>query len=172
MKSEIIRYGAYTLMIYDHICAVFFPEKFYLRIPSAIVFPIFCWFCVVSLNNTRNVALYISGLVGLALISQYPVQYAMGKGNYNDIMWLALGTCIIWLAREYKSNILILIALIACVVTNLRAAFVAITIMAIVNAIYEYLPTLTRESWKYAKRINYIIYPLHLMIIGGMREIF
>jgi hypothetical protein len=171
MKSEIIRYSAYVLMIYDHICAIWFPEYLFLRFPSAIVFPIFCWFAVVAINNTKNIGHYLSGLILLALLSQYPFQFALGVGKYNDIIWLALGVGVMWFAREKKSNFIIILSLVACAVANLRGGFVAIAIMAMVNAGYNYLPELTRAKNKTLSIINYAIYPAHFLMLGALNQI-
>lgn len=63
---------ALVTMIIDHVGAVFFPEYLWFRIIGRLSFPIFCYLLVEGFFYTKNVILYMTRLLVMALISEVP----------------------------------------------------------------------------------------------------
>ena len=94
---------AMLCMTADHIGAVLFPGIPLLRWIGRLAMPVFCWGIGEGFRHTRSRRRYLGRLVGLALLSELPFDFAfyggICSGHQNVFFTLALGLLALWALR-------------------------------------------------------------------------
>jgi hypothetical protein len=101
---------AASLMVIDHIGAVFFPSFLALRVVGRLSMPLFLWLLVRGSERTRNMDAYIKRVAVLALVSQVPYLLLFGPGPFNI---LALFTGVLLCLRSGRWWSWLVLALVA-----------------------------------------------------------
>ena len=78
----------------------------YMRRFGRLAFPIYCFFIVEGYFRTRDVKKYALRLLGLALISEYPFDFALHHGQSlwekQNVYWtLLIGLLVIWAVNDW-----------------------------------------------------------------------
>lgn len=171
MNRDILKFIAYALMIFDHVVAVFYPESFYGRLPGRVVMPIFITLGVIGLQKSRNVTLYLSSLVILSVIAQYPYSLAIQKTSPNDMYFVSVALICVYLANEMKSIIPVVIGMICFYIMGFIGGALFVLVAHIANEFKGYLEFIKPGNLKINKYWVYSIYPLHLLVLGVLRSI-
>ena len=82
---ELLKWIAIITMTIDHIGAVLYPEFIVLRFIGRLSFPLFAYFLILGMENTRNIRYYFARLFIFALISQVPFFLAIDLGPFESL---------------------------------------------------------------------------------------
>jgi hypothetical protein len=163
----------YALMVIDHAAGIWSPGNLYVRVPGRLVFPAFCWLCVIALRKSRNVNGYLIGLGVLAVVSQLPFVLAVGFWGPNDIFALLSGCIGVLLLEGDNLRFLRWFAVIGifslCLFFGVKSIALGIFYCVLWDCFYEVLPSLSAGFGGVNKYVIYAIYPGHLLILGVFR---
>lgn len=164
-----LKWIMYALMIFDHACAIWMPEYWFLRIPAKVVYPYFIWQGVIAIRESSDLTKYFAGLAILAVISQFPFSLVFENIVFNDMFGILIGLLTIWMYRETESLLVVFAAFIGCFLGNIITGVSGIVLAFLINEVYSYLPRLKRQRLAFSKYWLYSIYPLHFLVLGGLR---
>lgn len=170
LKAKLIVFG---FMIFGHCIIVWFPENKILRFGDYWVYPAFCYFAAVGLNESKDMGKYLASMLILAIVSQYPYELAgvAKKGSLN-IMWhLAASVAVVWMSKEVKNELPIVLGVVGGLIGGYMNTALGIVIMFIVDKLYRYIPKMPVGELKISKYWLYSIYPGHLLALGVLRKI-
>lgn len=173
MTSVKVKLIVFAFMIFGHCIIIWWPENGLLRFGDYWVYPAFCYFSAVGLNESRDFGKYLSSMLLLAVISQYPYELAgvAKKGSLN-IMWhLSVALAVVWISKKIKSEVPIVLGLFGGLIGGYMSSVVGIVIIYIVDKLYKWIPRMRRGSLSINKYWLYSIYPGHLLILGGLKHI-
>jgi hypothetical protein len=171
LTAKLIVFG---FMIFGHIIIIWFPGNEILRFGDYWVYPAFAYFAGVGMIKTKDLGKYIGGLVVLALISQYPYELAgvARKGQLNILWHLAGSVAVVGFAKKLNSYIPVLIALLgAFVIPNMFNTVMGIIIIQATDLVHRRVEFLRQGKLNISKYWLYLIYPGHLAVLGGLRQI-
>ncbi|WP_046215825.1 TraX family protein [Paenibacillus wulumuqiensis] len=133
---------AMITMLIDHLGYAFFSDERYLRIIGRIAFPIYCYLLVVGYRHTRNVNKYMTRLLIIALVSQFPFMFAFNIENLNVVFTLLIGLLLIMLLDRIPTKLfplsIVLAAGFSAIAELLHTDYGAYGILLIL--IYRYVP--------------------------------
>lgn len=141
-NSNQLKMIAITVMLFDHLIAVFTPRDnmllwSILRIPGGIVAPIMCYLIAVGYHYTSDVKKYIFRLLVFAVISHIPYNLTFGFTFFQAtsvILALALGLIALTVAKNENIPIPFKIAIIGtCCVLARTANWHYLAVLWIVN---------------------------------------
>lgn len=168
MSRTWVKLGLCGLMVWDHIAVIWFPEVKLARIPGLVVLPGFAWLGVTSTQKTKDLGVYLFGLILLALLSQPFYQYALHLGNrLNDIFGLFIGVSAGAMALKIKKAWPFVLAGVGSLASGLTAGFISSLAAYAAYALYDSFPTLGRDVIR--GRWFYLFYPGHLLTLGLVR---
>lgn len=112
-QSDNLKWMAITLMLIDHIGAIFFPEVIEWRLIGRLAFPLFAFQLAISFKHTRNHSVQLRNLLIFAILSQIPYQLAIQPTEWtaNIFFTLMLGYLLV-MAWEMEQRIYIPIILV------------------------------------------------------------
>jgi len=168
-----IRFGNYAVMIFGHCIIIWWPNVWYLRLGDYFCYSIFAFLAGVGLQETSNTMKYIGSMILLAVVSQWPYSLAgVGPDGHLNIMFpLAISATLVWFAKEYKTMWPIVLGVSGATLAGMLAVIEGTLIMYLVNTLYEYIPKFSKGRLKINKYWVYSIYPGHLLVLGGLRQI-
>lgn len=170
LQAKLIVFG---FMIFGHCIIIWQPDNTLLRIGDYWVYPAFCYFAAVGLNESKDIGKYLASMLLLALVSQYPYELAgvAKKGNLN-IMWhLSASVAVVWLGKEVKNELPIVLGVVGGLIGGYFNTVMGIGIIFLVDKLYRYIPKLSKGNLRVNKYWLYSIYPGHLLVLGGLRQI-
>lgn len=141
-NSNQLKMIAITVMLYDHLIAVFVPRSnvwiwSILRVPGGIVAPIMCFLIAVGFHYTSNVRRYICRLIAFSIISHLPYNLTFGFEFFQatSVFWaLSLGLIALTCAKSKKIEFPFKIAIIGtCCVLARIANWHYLAVLWIVN---------------------------------------
>lgn len=101
-QSNTLKWLAITLMLIDHIGAIFFPTEMMWRTVGRLAFPLFAYQLAVGIDFTRSPLTQLRNLFIFGLISQMPYMFAFqpDEWKFNIFITLAIGYAIILCIKE------------------------------------------------------------------------
>jgi len=172
INRDLIRFANYAVMIFGHCIIIWWPEVWYLRLGDWFCYPVFALLAGYSLVNTSDAMKYLSSMILLALVSQYPYTLAgVGRaGSLNIMVPLAFSVGIVWMSNHFNDNRILVLGILGALFGNMSLVVVGALIIFFVTRFYEYLPEMrVSRKLKINKYFIWSIYPVHLMILGSVR---
>ena len=174
MTSLSLKLIVFAFMIFGHIIIIWFPENKILRLGDYWVYPAFCYFAGVGLRETKDFSKYLCSMVLLALISQMPFLLARitNPWQLNILFHLSFSLGVVYMARKSNNYYIYAAGLVgAFLMPGGFNTVVGIVIIGLVAGFYDKLPKLKKGNLRISKYWLYSVYPGHLAILGGLRQI-
>jgi len=172
INRDYIRFGNYAVMIFGHCIIIWWPTIWYLRLGDWFCYPVFCYLAGVGVKETKSPEKYLSSMLVLAIISQYPYMISgvsSGVGSFNIMVPLSLATGLIWLYQKERNEYLLILGLVGSLIGGFNLVFMGVAIMYIVVRYYDKMPRFKQSNLKINKYYIWAIYPAHLMVLGILR---
>lgn len=107
-----IKITAYFLMLLAHIGYLYFPDSDILLILGRLAFPLFAWGIIQGYKYTKNYNKYISRILVIAILSQYPYYLLFHNGYFNVCFTLFCG---LLLLKVYDCQLSFVLKLIVAI---------------------------------------------------------
>lgn len=160
---------AYALMIISHVGRFILHNQSYIIIGMPVI-PIFAYMIAQGSRFTRNQSKYIYRIILIGVISEPFFRYMTGD-TFNDIFCFSIALAFICCFREGESMVWKSFNMVCLLIMINAISFRLTYVMAWVflfDCIYDYIKQPVRPLIK-RSYLNYSIYPLHLVLISGIK---
>jgi hypothetical protein len=131
MNNYQLKLLAALLMLIDHIGAVFFPDRYALRMIGRFSFPLFILLLIDGETYTRNIQRYGLRLFLLGFVTQPIYNRILNPGSINILFTLLLGLISLRLVRRLPNAAVLIWAVAAGLAEALKLEYGAYGIAAI-----------------------------------------
>ena len=178
---------AVVSMIIDHVGFVFFPEMIIFQIIGRLSFPLYAYLIALGYSRTKNSIIYFFRVLVLAIVSQWFFNYLISPIKLNVCFTLSFSIISLIVFESNRINKVLKLFLYIHDKTYKIYAITSIILLIIVSMfvfsfsiihLYSILSlpiilltpkNIQKIKVNSIKHINYLVYPLHLLIMFLIR---